>query len=233
MTFNQFKSKWLGGRTDIDGVFGYQCVDLIKQYAKDVYGITPGAWGNAIAYWRDTKHPLVTQHGFKRLSASVIQQAGDILVIDTGNDVGHIGIAVDNWQMMEQNGGAPGNTGTGADAIRIRPVRTLGGKVVGILRPPVKAPPTPQLSKEAVELAALKDSYAQLDAQYKSALQQLDEVRKALEQAQNKPPEKIVEVVEKIVEVEKPVKEPLAPRRALANLVDWVAEQISKLRKDK
>jgi hypothetical protein len=31
-----FKNKWLGKRIDYDKAYGYQCVDLIKQYLDEV-----------------------------------------------------------------------------------------------------------------------------------------------------------------------------------------------------
>ena len=34
--YKQFKEKWLGKRIDYDKSYGYQCVDLIKQYADEV-----------------------------------------------------------------------------------------------------------------------------------------------------------------------------------------------------
>ena len=44
MTFDQFISKHLGKAMDYDGVSGVQCVDLIKYYLDEVFGIKPGAW---------------------------------------------------------------------------------------------------------------------------------------------------------------------------------------------
>ena len=39
MTFDQFISKHLGKAMDYDGVSGVQCVDLIKYYLDEVFGI--------------------------------------------------------------------------------------------------------------------------------------------------------------------------------------------------
>ena len=144
MTSTQFKAKWLGKRVDYDGVAAFQCVDLIKQYVDEVFGIKAGGWGNAITYWTNTKHPLVIDYGFKRVTGT--PQAGDIVVIDTGNNIGHIGIATDATHMLEQNGGAIGTTGLGADAIRIRTIAPL--KIAGLLR---KGEPMPTKA-EVVEV---------------------------------------------------------------------------------
>ena len=37
--YKTFKEKWLWKRIDYDKSYGYQCVDLIKQYADEVLGL--------------------------------------------------------------------------------------------------------------------------------------------------------------------------------------------------
>lgn len=39
MTYNDFIWKWNGRYVDYDGSYGAQCVDLIRQYCKDVLGV--------------------------------------------------------------------------------------------------------------------------------------------------------------------------------------------------
>lgn len=41
MNLEEFKNKYLGKSIDYDGVSGVQCVDLIKQYMKDVFNLKP------------------------------------------------------------------------------------------------------------------------------------------------------------------------------------------------
>lgn len=118
----------------------------------------------------------------------------------------------------------------------MKPLPNVPNGFWGCIDPTLWLQTTKQINAEIAALQA--PVTAQLSAKDKVIADlnnQLAQVRKALTEAQNKPPEKIVEVVEKIVkeEVRVEVKEPLTPRRALAYLVDWVAEQISKLRKDK
>ena len=86
---------------DYDGVYGLQCVDLIKWYVKKVRGITPQSIGNAIDYYknRDCKYLKdVTADGGSifTFSASNPPQSfnfikGDIVVFG-GSKNGHIAI---------------------------------------------------------------------------------------------------------------------------------------------
>ncbi len=39
MTLDEFVKKYLGKKVDYDGQYGAQCVDLFRQYCKDVLGI--------------------------------------------------------------------------------------------------------------------------------------------------------------------------------------------------
>jgi cell wall-associated NlpC family hydrolase len=41
MTFQQFLDRYNGAYIDYDGAYGYQCVDLMRQYIKDVFGVNP------------------------------------------------------------------------------------------------------------------------------------------------------------------------------------------------
>lgn len=82
MNYNQFISKHLGKAMDYDGAAGVQCVDLIKFYLDEVFGIKPGKWGNAKDYYEDfTTHVELTSN-FTRIanSASFIPKKGDIVV---------------------------------------------------------------------------------------------------------------------------------------------------------
>ena len=41
ISFNQFISRYSGRYVDWDNKYGYQCVDLIRQYVYDVFGLSP------------------------------------------------------------------------------------------------------------------------------------------------------------------------------------------------
>lgn len=132
MSLQTFTSRWLGRRTDQDGVFGYQCVDLIKTYAVEELGMTPGPWGNAIDYWTNVNHPLNAK--YNRV-ASQSPEGGDIVILNptSTNPYGHIGIAVDSMTMLEQNGYSGDGDGMGGDEIRHRLIPK--SRIAGLLRP--------------------------------------------------------------------------------------------------
>lgn len=142
MSYISFRNKWLGRRVDYDRVYGYQCVDLIKQYMAEEKGLKPGAWGNAIDYWYST-NSTVLKH-YDKIATNNFR-AGDIVILKgvNGNPYGHIGIASGASrpyyrQILEQNGSSGNGSGTGGDAIRERYIPTW--RVLGVLRPKVAKP---------------------------------------------------------------------------------------------
>ncbi len=142
MGYQSFKSAWLGKRVDYDKVYGFQCVDLIKQYLDQEFGLKPGAWGNAIDYFYSPNIAITAK--FDRLSGSSAR-TGDIVIMNgiNGNRYGHIGIAdgdsgVINVTILEQNGQTGNGSGVSGDAIRTRAVPRW--RVVGVLRPKTAKP---------------------------------------------------------------------------------------------
>lgn len=96
MNYQEFINEYSGKSFDYDGVSGVQCVDLIKMYLNKVFGIKPGAWGNAKDYFENfTNLPL--KNYFTRIANTpdLIPQKGDIVIWGTGlgNKYGHIAIA--------------------------------------------------------------------------------------------------------------------------------------------
>jgi hypothetical protein len=144
MSYISFQNKWLGKRVDFDGLYGYQCVDLIKQYMKEHVDMPNGAYGNAIDYWYRTHKAVIAK--YDRIEGSSAQ-AGDIVVMkgNSGNPYGHIAIASGSInpitvQILEQNGSTGNGRGLGGDAIRLRHVPRY--RVAGLLR--LKQSDTPQ-----------------------------------------------------------------------------------------
>lgn len=103
MNFNEFKNKYLGKALDFDGVAGVQCVDLIKFYLKDVFGITAGAWGNAKDYYENYKNNIVLMNNFDRIVnyREFVPKKGDIAVFGSSNmsPYGHICICTGQGNM--------------------------------------------------------------------------------------------------------------------------------------
>lgn len=131
-SIDDFQNYWFGKRVDYDGVYRFQCVDLILQYLSQVYGIHSGVWGNAIDYWNKPTGVLL-QH-FDKLPADTPIQKGDIIVFKPTitNEFGHIAIAVDGNTMLEQNGATGDGDGAGGDEIRYRAIPKE--RIAGILR---------------------------------------------------------------------------------------------------
>lgn len=130
MSLDQFVQKWLGGRTDYDHVYAYQCVDLILQYLADCWGISSNVWGDAIDYW--TKPTARLLQDFEKVTGT--PQAGDIVVLNptSTNPYGHIMIAVNATTAIEQNGYSGDGDGLNGDEVRYRTIPTA--RVAGLLR---------------------------------------------------------------------------------------------------
>lgn len=103
MTIKRFIVQNLGKKVDFDGKFGYQCVDLYRQYCKDVLEIpqTPSIEG-AKDIWE--------KHGSLKQSKDSFA-VGDVLIYDatSSNKYGHVCILVslldtDTFVVLEQNG---------------------------------------------------------------------------------------------------------------------------------
>ena len=96
MNYNEFINTYNGKSFDYDGAAGVQCVDLAKMYLDKVFGIKPGAWGNAKDYYENYNN-LPLKNTFDRIAnnASFVPQKGDIVVwgAGLGNTYGHIAIA--------------------------------------------------------------------------------------------------------------------------------------------
>lgn len=103
MTLKRFIVNNLDKKVDFDNKFGFQCVDLYRQYCKDVLGIpqTPAVEG-AKDIWEN--------HGSLKQSKDSFA-VGDILIYDAtpSNKYGHVCILVslldtDTFVVFEQNG---------------------------------------------------------------------------------------------------------------------------------
>lgn len=142
---DKFFNKWSGRVVDYDHVFLYQCVDLIKQYWYEVYGVASGAWGNAIDYWT---RPNGTMLKYFDKIAGTNAKKGDVVVLWglAGNPYGHIGIASGkstptHVEIWEQNGSSGNGQGQGGDRIRLRMIPRT--RIAGLIRRKVAAAPAP------------------------------------------------------------------------------------------
>lgn len=147
MSYQTFEQRWLGKVTNPDGVAGYQCVDVPKQFLHEEKGLDPkGSYGNAKDWWLNT-HPKVLEVCDKLPANSI--QAGDILPLrpvdnHPSHSAGHIGQATGaqtatTVEILEQNGSTGNGKGEGGDRIRKRFVPK--SRVYGVLRPKAPTPP--------------------------------------------------------------------------------------------
>ena len=109
MTYDEFEQKYLGKAIDYDGVAGVQCVDLVDQYLKDVFGIT-GIWVNGARelYSNFEKYPALVK-AFNRIpnTRDLVIKKGDI-VVWSGGTWGHTAVGngegdIDWFVSLEQN----------------------------------------------------------------------------------------------------------------------------------
>ena len=80
MIMDKWVEKNLGKGIDYDGVYGVQCVDLIKHFVKNVLLVEPQSIGNAIEYYRKRKTSSYLKTNFKWISnsAKFVPQKGDL-----------------------------------------------------------------------------------------------------------------------------------------------------------
>lgn len=82
MNYESFIKTHINKAMDYDGAAGAQCVDLIKYYLDEVFGIKPGAWGNAHDYYDNfNSYPDLVKN-FTRIANTpeFVPKKGDIAV---------------------------------------------------------------------------------------------------------------------------------------------------------
>lgn len=108
MTLDEFVSTYLGTKVDYDGEFGGQCVDLFRQYVKDVLVIVPqtpalrGAYNIWSAYPKDYFTKIEN-------TPTGVPQKGDIVIWSNkaGGGFGHVAIClegnINSFTSLDQN----------------------------------------------------------------------------------------------------------------------------------
>ena len=116
-----FKTKWEGNKVDYDHCYGYQCVDLIKQYMEECLKLGKiGSLGNAKAI---PNSPVVKKRDKFKITTTNLRQWD--IVVRTQGTYGHVAIvdrvAGGKVYVLEQNGsGKNSGNGEGANAIRVK-----------------------------------------------------------------------------------------------------------------
>jgi len=171
MNYTQFRTKWLDKVVDTDGFpdWGrYQCVDLVKQYLKEVHGIPHASFGDAIKYWTNTHTAILAK--FDKINRLHSPKQGDIVVFSFN----HIGI-VDSASAftivaLTQNGGSGNGLGVGTDKIGLQRVSRF--RVSGYLR---RKAPKPILGYYTVKAG---DNLTKIAKAYKTTVAKLVSLNK-------------------------------------------------------
>ena len=128
MTHEQFLDKWLGNKYRETVALGYQCVALLKLYAKEVQDMALWSFGgSAYMAWQEQK----AYKDWKRIENTprAIPKKWDHIFFNktASNPYWHCAIVhlADNLDVVvvEQNGERWSWTGTGGDEIRLREYR--------------------------------------------------------------------------------------------------------------
>lgn len=110
MSLTDFIRKYTNRKIDFDGVFGYQCVDLFRQYCEEVLEIEhTGSVNSAKELFVNYEHyPKLKTH-FERLTNDF--EVGDIIIwnYSSNNSYGHVAIIIEviddfNIKVIEQDG---------------------------------------------------------------------------------------------------------------------------------
>jgi hypothetical protein len=114
MTLQEFIDKYKGKPVDFDGAFGAQCVDLVRQYFKEVWGLPKqpeSVIGAQDFFFKHESRPIQQQYcNCTAFDGSLQPPKGSVLIFkSTGsNEYGHIAICVATdtlgVNVMEQDG---------------------------------------------------------------------------------------------------------------------------------
>jgi hypothetical protein len=131
MDYAAFRNKYLGTKNDYDGKFGYQCVDLVKLWAREGWKLQPKAVGHSKGYAKfvfQYNDSMLTSEQAVRIAnqPKLVPPQGAIIVFDSAkkNAAGHIAIVdkanLNEITVLEQNGGSGNGDGQGTNAIRLK-----------------------------------------------------------------------------------------------------------------
>lgn len=136
MKFSAWVKKFIGKKTNYDGVYGVQCVDLIDCYIHECLGLNKGFWGNAKYWWTNRKSSAWLKKNFVFITPTYKNgelKKGDI-GIRTSGTYGHIFVIAEptkNGKVKYYDQNATGN----GDKMTLREKAYNSSTVNGILRP--------------------------------------------------------------------------------------------------
>lgn len=118
MQLADFVKKYLGKKIDFDGKYGGQCVDLFRQYVKEVLGTpNPDGVDGAADFWTNYDKDPNLKNYFDKIpnTPTGLPQAGDVMIWNrkAGGGYGHISVFLDgdlnfftsfdqNWPTLDE-----------------------------------------------------------------------------------------------------------------------------------
>lgn len=109
MVYDEFQKKYIGKAVDYDGVAGVQCVDLVDQYLKEIFGITGVYVSGAKDLWYNFSSFPALVKAFTQVANTrdLIIKKGDIIIWG-GGSWGHTGLGTGNgdidwFESLEEN----------------------------------------------------------------------------------------------------------------------------------
>lgn len=136
VSFDNWVNRYIGKKTDYDGKYGVQCVDLIDCYVDRVLGLKKGFWGNAKYWWTSRKTSRWLKENFEFITPSYKNgelKRGDIGIRTSGR-YGHIFIVsglAQKGKLKYYDQNASGN----GDKMTLREKPYTSEYINGILRP--------------------------------------------------------------------------------------------------
>ena len=106
ITYQQFLDKYNGKYVDYDKKYGYQCVDLFRQYVVDCFGLSPYTIFPAADYAKTIYKNYTASSPFKKIpyTPTNTPKSGDIIFWNFYPGVigwpGHVGIVVGDGASM-------------------------------------------------------------------------------------------------------------------------------------
>lgn len=110
MKLEDFINKYINTKVDFDGVYGCQCVDLFRQYCKDVLNIPHTGSVNGAKDLVLNYHKMEGEKKYFYLLSITQARTGDVVVWNKNatNNFGHVAIIIgfmkDGALVLEQDG---------------------------------------------------------------------------------------------------------------------------------
>ena len=142
--YTQFIQAHKDKAMDYDGIAGCQCIDLCKYYLDEVFGLTPGAWGDAHSWYEDYNSIPTLKNNFTRIANTpdFVPKKGDIVVWSgalSSGGWGHVAIATGEGDTTWFNSWDNNWTGNHDATAKIKHNYNC---VLGVLRPNDQSPIT-------------------------------------------------------------------------------------------